>query len=328
MSITRSWRGKVEGMSSKRRGRSRYGILGWCVSALATLAPVLPAESQVPPTPDLSECSLDFIDGILNKCGPSADPKDWYSPLNECTIKAEEAFNLCRDAGHEARIIAIDCDPGPGHMLTQCLLDGKYLTFIDTAAADPARGVLVADKLLSALQNLNPPITPPLTSLFSGETLRDEVACILADRDPTSSDLRNRGCGCIWNPLKNRSSCSCSAKILNTYPASGPANTSFCAKSEELSPSGFDPEDCSTCCQNRYRVLMDMEKSTCETFIDSCQLLNWENVDVGPGGIGISDELFGKGLIAAWRCGQWSKQAKTFLDGCKKSCTDAAGKLP
>lgn len=283
------------------------------------LAPFV-ALSQNPepePPPDFSECGYSFIDDILSKCGPYADPKDWYQPENECTIKAAEAFDLCKDAGYEARYILIECNPGPSHAVVGCKIEGKWV-IIDTAVKMRDAGV---ENLETLLQSEVMKQEPPLESLMNGDTPIDQLACYLNDRDPRT------GCGCQKDP-EGKTNCQCKARAESSVPAGFPANTGFCSREQEMNPTGFSVSECKKCCKDRHKLLQDIEKPTCDAFMDGCAQSLLDDLQSPPGnptGI-IADNLY-LGLMALWRCDQWPKQTQAFLEKCEQACDATLGRL-
>lgn len=275
------------------------------------LAPfVALSQSSEPETPRFSECAEFFFEGIGRKCGPYADPRDWYQPENECTIKAAEAFDLCKDAGYEARYIVSDCNPPPGHAVVGCKIEGKWV-ILDTASDDPLRNALDTEAFL---QNEFVKRDPPILPLMDGDTPTDQFACFLAGRDPRA------GCGCKKDTA-GKTNCQCKALVESSVPAGFPANTGFCSRVQEMDPTGFRVSECKKCCKDRHKLLKDMEKPVCDAFMDGCAQSLRDDLQSPPGnptGI-IADNLY-IGLMALWRCDQWPKQTQAFLEKCEQAC--------
>ena len=283
------------------------------------LAPfVALSQNPEPETPrDFSECAESFFQDISSKCGPYADPKDWYQPENECTIKAAEAFDLCKDAGYEARYIAIHCDPAAGHAVVGCKIEGKWV-ILDTASADPLRHALNTEAFL---QNEFVKRDPPILPLMNGDTPTDQFACFLAGRDPRTD------CGCKKDP-EDKTNCQCKARVESSVPAGFPANTGFCSRVQEMDPTGFSVSECKKCCKDRHRLFQDMEKPMCDAFINECGQAFLEEPETylprPPGDPTVNLYL---GLMALWRCDQWPKQTQAFLEKCQQACDANPGRL-
>jgi hypothetical protein len=283
------------------------------------LAPfvALSQSSDPGPPPALPQCARSFFDNIFSKCGPYAPPKDWYQPENECTIKAAEAFDLCKAAGYEARYILIDCDPAPSHAVVGCKIEGKWV-MIDTTVNVRDIAVENVEKLLEKEEFKQ---EPPLESLMNGDTPIDQLACYLNGRDPRTA------CGCQKDPA-GKTNCQCTALAESSVPASGPANTGFCSREQEMDPTGFSVPECKKCCKDRHKFLQDIEKPTCDAFMDGCAQSLLDDLKSPPGnptGI-IADNLY-IGLMALWRCDQWPKQTQAFLEKCQQSCDANPGRL-
>jgi hypothetical protein len=273
------------------------------------LAPfvALSQNSEPEQPPAFSECAQSFFDNIFSKCGPYADPKDWYQPENECTIKAAEAFDLCKDAGHEARYIVINCDPAAGHAVVGCKIEGKWV-ILDTASADPLRHALDTEAFL---QNEFVKRDPPILPLMNGDTPTDQFACFLAGMDPRTD------CGCKKDP-EDKTNCQCKARVESSVPAGFPANTGFCSRVQEMDPTGFRVSECKKCCKDRHKLFQDMEKPMCEAFINGCAQSFLEEPE--------TYNLY-LGFMALWRCDQWPKQTQAFLEKCEKACDANTGRL-
>ena len=290
------------------------------VLAFSTFLAPFVALSQNPEPetpPDFSECAQSFFQDISSKCGPYADPKDWYQPENECTIKAAEAFDLCKDAGYEARYIAIHCDPAAGHAVVGCKIEGKWV-ILDTASADPLRQALDTEAFL---QNEFVKRDPPILPLMNGDTPTDQFACFLAGRDPRTD------CGCKKDP-EDKTNCQCKARVESSVPAGFPANTGFCSRVQEMDPTGFSVSECKKCCKDRHKLFQDMEKPMCDAFINECGQAFLEEPETylprPPGDPTVNLYL---GLMALWRCDQWPKQTQAFLEKCQQACDANSGRL-
>lgn len=290
--------------------------------AFSTIVAPFPALSQNPepePTPDcLAAFALHFFEEVSSKCGPYADPKDWYQPENECTIKAAEAFDLCKNAGYEARYIQIDCRPAPGHAVVGCKIEGKWI-IIDTSDETLVRAALDTEALL---QSEFMKQEPPILSLMKGDTPTDQFACFLAGKDPRT------GCGCVLDPAGGNPNCQCKAHVESSVPATGPVNTGFCARVQEMDPAGFSARECKECCKNRHKFLLGIEKPTCDGFVEGCAQSLLDDLQSPPGnptGI-IADNLY-LGLMALWRCDQWPQQTQAFLEKCEQACDAKPGRL-
>ena len=290
-----------------------------CIAVLLAAIFVLrPAFSdEVEP---VGQCDRDFLSDISRKCGPYADdPNDWYNPSNECTIKAQEAFTLCKENGYEARFVLVRCGTPPNHALVECKINGQWV-FIDTSVESFLRSIILPAEVITLPEFK---ADPPFTSLLKkdGETPIDEFACFLAGRDPQAC--------CKIDPKTLKSTCDCSATVTPEPPASAAQTPQVCATTELTQGGGFEISDCLSCCDTRYTFLSNIEKGVCNDFVRHCGADLGDNLKLGfdnPLG-GLSSEMLYLGLITAWRCDQWPKQAIAWRDSCKASCRSSDAKL-